>query len=157
MTDNAIPLLTHKKIEAMAEDVHTHQFNPNAVRHTKHLSDILGLSTMGVHLVRIEPGHDSTQYHYHHRDEEFIYVLSGRGIARLDDKEVEVGPGDFMGFTRQSCAHNLTNPFEEDLVYLMGGTRSPIDICDYPDIARRMYRVDGDKHYVDLANVEDVR
>ena len=48
-------------------------------------------------------------------------MLSGRGIARIDDHEYEVSAGDFMGFPTPSVAHHLTNPFDEDLTYLMGG------------------------------------
>lgn len=155
-TGDGLPLLTAADIESMAEVAHVHQFNDNAVRHTRALSDSLGLEHIGVHLVRLESGRDSTQFHFHHRDEEFIYILSGRGIAQLGDAEREVGPGDFMAFTRQSVPHNLNNPFEEDLIYLMGGNRSAIDICDYPRIGRRMYRVEGDKTFTDLEHIQPV-
>ncbi|MCB1694164.1 MAG: cupin domain-containing protein [Pseudomonadales bacterium] len=158
MTEDARtpPLLTSQEISRLAETVNVHQFNENAVRHTKSLSDRLGLTQIGVHLVRVEKGHDSTQFHFHHVDEEFIYVLSGRGIAEIGSERIEVGPGDFMGFAQHSVPHNLHNPFDEDLVYLMGGNRSPIDVCDYPKINRRMYRVDGNKEYVDFENLKAV-
>ena len=92
---------------------------------------MLGLVNIGVHLVRVETGHDSTQFHFHHQDEdEFIYILSGKGIAEIGD--------------------------EDDLVYLMGGSRSDIDIFDYPKLSRRMFRVDGVKTYVSLDQIMDV-
>ncbi|MDZ7687028.1 MAG: cupin domain-containing protein [Gammaproteobacteria bacterium] len=149
MTGTRLPLLTASDIEAMAEVAHTHQFNDNAVRHTRSIGDVLGLEHLGVHLVRLEPGHDSTQFHYHHMDEEFVYILSGRGIAELGEETREVGAGDFMAFGRLSVPHGMSNPFDEDLVYLMGGSRSDIDICDYPRLGRRMYRIQGEKEYVD--------
>ncbi len=62
-----------------------------------------------------------------------------------------------MAFTRESLPHSLHNPHDEDLVYLMGGNRSPIDICDYPRIGRRMYRTHGVKQYVELEDLHDVR
>ena len=65
---------------------------------TKSLGDATGLHHIGIHLVRVEPGHDSTQYHVHQGEEEFIYIVSGRGMAELGEDTVEVGPGDFMGF-----------------------------------------------------------
>ncbi len=157
MTDQPFPLLTEKEIREMSEVVHVHQFNENAVRHTKSLGDRLGLTTLGVHLVRIEPGHDSTQFHTHHQDEEFVYILSGRGIADIGDERLEVNPGDFMAFKQHSLPHCMNNPFDEDLVYLMGGTRCDIDICDYPRINRRMFRVNGKKQFLDLNDIEDVR
>ena len=150
------PLLTAADIEAMTEVAHVHQFNDNAVRHTRSLGDALGLEHMGVHLVRLEPGRDSTQFHFHHVDEEFVYILSGRGVAELGEETCEIGPGDFMAFARRSVPHNMSNPFDEDLVYLMGGNRSELDVCDYPRIERRMYRVFGNKEYVDEDNLHPV-
>ena len=150
------PLLNASDIAALAETRHTHQFNPNAVRHTRSLGDLLGLTRLGVHLVRLEKGRDSTQFHYHHVDEEFLYIIEGRGIAEIGDNRHEVGPGDFMAFTRESLPHNLSNPFDEDLVYLMGGNRSEFDVCDYPRINRRMYRIAGNKEYVDMEHLHHV-
>ncbi len=150
------PLLTARKIADMPEQHHVHQFNANAVRQTRSLSDAAGLSKIGVHLVRLGQGHDSTQYHFHHQDEEFLYVLSGCGIATIGDKSFEVGPGDFMGFTAPSDPHMLHNPHAEDLVYLMGGQRNAFDVCDYPSIKRRMYRIDGQKEAVEWDHLQHV-
>ncbi|HZJ61988.1 MAG TPA: hypothetical protein VFD36_00580, partial [Kofleriaceae bacterium] len=47
--------------------------------------------------------------------------VSGRARARIDDKEHDLGPGDFAAFPTPQAAHVLTNPFDEDCVYLMGG------------------------------------
>lgn len=156
MTDKPFPLLKAADIEKLQERVNVHQFNDNAVRHTRSIGDLLGLSDIGVHLVRLAQGNDSTQFHFHHIDEEFVYILSGKGIAEIGEEQHEVGAGDFMAFTRHSLPHNMHNPFEEDLVYLMGGSRSPIDVCDYPRINRRMYREHGVKQYVDIENLHEV-
>lgn len=154
--DRPYPLLTAEDIGELSETVRHHQFNDNAIRHTRSLSDELGLERIGVHLVRLEPGRESTQFHFHHQDEEFLYILSGRGIAEIGDDQHEVGPGDFMGFTGFSLPHSMRNPFDEDLVYLMGGERNPIDVCEYPRINRRMYRENGLKQYVDVEHLHDV-
>ena len=150
-----IPLLTAHDIENMDESVNIHQFNDKAIRHTRSLGDSLGLSTIGIHLVRLEQGYESTQFHFHHCDEEFIYILSGSGVAEIGDAEYKVSAGDFMGFCQHSLPHSLCNPNIEDLVYLMGGSRNEIDICDYPRINRRMYRVKGEKRYVDMEHLHD--
>lgn len=156
MSDETWPLLTAEQIENLEETAHRHQFNDNAIRHTRSLGDILGLSDIGVHLVRLEKGHDSTQFHFHHVDEEFVYILSGRGIAEIGEESREIGAGDFMAFKKHSLPHNMHNPFDADLVYLMGGSRSRIDICDYPRIGLRMYREDGVKQYVELDDLHEV-
>ena len=78
------------------------------------------------------------------------------GMAEIGNQEYEVGAGDFMAFGQKSLPHMLRNPFADDLVYLMGGSRNDIDICDYPKINRRMFRVNGHKTYVDMENLHNV-
>ncbi|MDB5863866.1 MAG: hypothetical protein JWO70_1672, partial [Betaproteobacteria bacterium] len=101
------------------------------------------------HLVRLKEGATSSVHHFHHQDEEWVYILSGRGTAEIGDDEHEVGAGDFMGFVAGSAAHCLRNAGAEDLVYLVGGNRLPFDVCDYPRIGKRRYRIDGKNVYVD--------
>ena len=147
-----------ERIARLPERAHVHQFNANAIRHTRSLGDLAGLSDMGIHLVRVEPGRDSTEHHFHGQDEEFLFVLSGSGEATIGEDTVPVGPGDFLGFPKGSPAHSLHVPAGagEALVYLMGGTRSPIDVCTYPHAGLRMYRIDGEKEYVTLSDVKPV-
>jgi uncharacterized cupin superfamily protein len=151
------PLLRAAAIRAMPEERRVHSLDPAAVRHTRSLGDATGLTSLGVHLVRLAPRTASTVYHFHHHDEEWVYVLSGRGVADIGDEKFEVGPGDFMGFVAGSLPHLLTNPHGEDLVYLVGGNRLPYDVCDYPRIRKRRYRVNGQNEYVDWDAVETKR
>ncbi|MBE9167764.1 cupin domain-containing protein [Pleurocapsales cyanobacterium LEGE 06147] len=64
-------------------------------------------------------------------------LLSGRGIAEIDDEEFEVGADDFLGFPAPSVAHHLRNPFETDLIYLMGGERQAVEIGDFLRLGKR--------------------
>lgn len=144
------PLLSAEAIAALPEATFVHPLNPRAIRHGRSLGDAVGFEHIGVHLVRVEPGHDSTQYHVHQAEEEFIYILSGRGLAEIGDETIEVGPGDFMGFAAGGLAHSLSNPFTEDLVYLVGGMRLEFDICDYPKVNTRLYRRGNQREYVEL-------
>lgn len=144
------PLLTAATISALPESSFVHPLNPKAIRHSRSLGDASGFEHIGVHLVRVAPGHDSTQYHVHQAEEEFIYILSGRGLAEIGNDTFEIGPGDFMGFVAGGLAHSLSNPFGEDLVYLVGGMRLEFDICDYPRVNRRLYRRGEQREYVEL-------
>jgi uncharacterized cupin superfamily protein len=92
------PLITAAARAELPEDVFVHPLNTNAVRHSKALAAAVGCIHLGVHWVRVTPGHDSTAYHRHRGEEEFIYILSGRGIATIGDETFEVQAGDFMGF-----------------------------------------------------------
>jgi uncharacterized cupin superfamily protein len=144
------PLIQASAIAALPEAIFIHPLNPKAIRHSKSLGDAVGFEYLGLHLVRIEPGHDSTQYHVHQAEEEFIYILSGRGVAEIGDETFQVGPGDFMGFAAGGLAHSLSNPFTEDLLYLVGGMRLEFDICDYPRVNTRLYRRGEQREYVGL-------
>jgi len=142
-------LLRAADIDAIEPFESRHQFNDNAVRSTRTLGTLVGLERIGVHLVRLAPGRESTQFHYHDADEEFLYVLAGRGVAEIGDRTYEVGPGDFMGFPAPSEGHSLKNPFDEDLVYLMVGERNANDVVHYPRIRRSMLKGPGGRRWVD--------
>ena len=143
------PLLPAADVQALAEVRRPHPLDASIVRHTRSLGDAVGLETIGVHLVRLMKGDTSSVLHMHHQDEEWVYILSGHGIANIGDEQHPVGPGDFMGFTAGSLAHNLHNPNAVDLVYLVGGNRWPFDVCDYPGVGKRRYRINGKNAYVD--------
>lgn len=131
----------------------SHPLNPSSDVHGTVLGEAVGLTRLGVNLLRIPPGKESFAYHRHYGEEEFIYILSGRGIAEIDDEEFEVGPGDFVGFpTTPLVSHHMRNPFDEDLVYLACGERQPYEIADFPRNGRRMVRVG---HKISIHRIDD--
>lgn len=150
-------LHTAAKIRRMKEQKFTHFLNPGAIRYTRSLGDAAGLKTLGVHLVRLKAGDESTEYHFHHQDEEWVYLLSGRGIAEIGGKKYTLHAGDFMGFISGSKPHAMKNPYKKNLLYLVGGNRCPLDVCDYPRINKRRYRMNGDNVYVDIAALKPVK
>lgn len=118
----------------------SHPWNPRSEMSGYQLAKSTGLRRLGVNLARIPAGKESFLYHSHWQEEEWIYILDGRGIARIDGTEYEVGPGDFMAFPTPGVAHHLRNPFEQELVYLMGGESREMDVADFPDLGKRMFR-----------------
>ncbi len=148
--------LSAEDIAALDERKHVHQFNDNAVRMTRSVGELLGLTRLGVNLIRLESGRDSTTHHYHDADEEFIYILSGKGLAKIGDETTAVGPGDFMAFTAPSAAHSLHNPNAEDLVYLVGGESNYPDVVHYPDIDRIMLKTGGKKSWFPAEQLTEV-
>lgn len=150
--------VTAAAIREASEQRFQHPLKAEAIRYTKSISDWVSLQRLGLHWIRVEPGQASTQFHCHHQEEEFIYILSGYGIAEIGETEYEVGPGDFMGFTAPSLPHCMSNPFDQDLVYLMGGERRPLDICDYPRLHQRLIRSGNERylyHWDDLHCSDD--
>ena len=71
------PLLTASDVQALPEEVRPHPLDASIVRHTRSLGDAAGLTTLGVHLVRLTRGGTSSALHLHHQEEEWVYVLSG--------------------------------------------------------------------------------
>lgn len=126
---------------AAQERAVTQRLNPNSHLLRTGLSRLAGLKRTHVTRGRIPPGKDSFAYHSHMIEEEWVYILSGRGVADIDGKHYEVGPGDFMGFPAPGIAHLLRNPFDAELVYLMGGEGLPLDVLDYPELGKRFLLV----------------
>ncbi|MGP4973343.1 cupin domain-containing protein [Psychrobacter alimentarius] len=155
-TDTHAYVLTKSDIDYTTETRHVHQFNENAIRHTVSLSDIVGLTKFGLHLVRVKAGDETTTHHYHEESDEFIYVLSGELSLRYGDEHYQLRAGDFVGFPAHGAAHSMRNDSDADATYLMGGSRPSIDITLYPEIDRKMYNIHGKKEYVDLEDLGEV-
>ena len=143
------PLWTAEDIAATPETHIRHPWNPKSDVHLRQLSIGAGLSRVALTMARIPPGKESFVYHSHERDEEFLFILSGRGRAEIGEEMYEVGPGDFMGFSAPGVAHQLSNPYDEDLVYLMGGERSGMDIGYFPRLGRRIVHTAAGIHAID--------
>jgi len=147
MSEQPRSLMRAEQIAAAKETRAVHPLNTRSEIFIRSLSESVGMSRVGVHVSRVPPGKESFAYHTHHYEEEFLYILSGRGMADIDGREVEVGPGDFLGFSAPSVGHNLRNPFDEDLVYLMGGERREFEVADFPRLGKRLVR-DREKAYI---------
>lgn len=139
MTNQKSLLLRTEQIAANLQSF-SHPWNPNSELLGTQLGRMVGLTRTGVNFVRVSPGKESFIYHSHHREEEWIYILSGHGVAEIDQEEFEVNSGDFIGFPTPSVAHHLRNTGDEDLVYLAGGENLDVEIADFPRLGKRMLR-----------------
>ncbi|BAZ66390.1 MAG: cupin domain-containing protein [Pelatocladus maniniholoensis HA4357-MV3] len=157
MNNNQKPrcLLKANAIKQLPEQTVCHPLNPNSEISGVSLSEQVGMQRIGFHLVKIPPGKESFIYHSHEFEEEFVYILSGRGIAEIDGVEFEVTTGDFMGFPTPSVGHHLKNPFDENLVYVMGGERREMEIADFPHLKKRMFRNRKQAQITDWDKLED--
>ena len=128
----------------------SHPWNPESLMLGTQLARSVGLRRTGVNLIRIPAGKESFAYHSHHHEEEWLYILSGRAVALIDDVEYDVGAGDFIGFPAPSVAHHLRNPGPDELVYLVGGENRENEIADFPRLGKRIVRRGKDVEVVDL-------
>ncbi len=90
--------------------------------------------------VELEPGNFAYGYHYHEANEEVFYIISGTGVVRTFDGEIQVKAGDIIGFpTGEKGAHVVKNESEsEKLVYLDFGTTISPEIVHLPDLNKIM-------------------
>jgi uncharacterized cupin superfamily protein len=149
MDKPSLNLVRAADIDAHAQEF-SHPWNPESLMRGTQLARSVGLKRTGVNLIRIPAGKESFAYHSHQHEEEWIYVLSGKAIALIDDVEYEIGTGDFIGFPAPSVAHHLRNPGPDELVYLVGGENRDNEIADFPKLGKRIVRRGKDVEIVDL-------
>lgn len=98
------------------------------------VGDAIGCEKIYVNIDYVKPGAVSVKYHSHSRQEEFFLILSGKGILRIDGKEVSIKTGDVISKPAgKDIAHQFINNSEEILQILDVGTREEDDIITYPD------------------------
>lgn len=156
MPDTYTHILTPNEIDLLDETTYTHQHNAQAVRHYRSLGDAAGLCKTGVHIVRIAPGSQASEPHTHEIEEEWVYILDGQAVSASGTEERVLGPGTFIAYRPGGPAHTLKNPFDQDLVFLCGGERSPFDICTYPDAGRRQFRHGDRREWVEVTDIHVV-
>jgi uncharacterized cupin superfamily protein len=107
----------------------------NQQRWNRRLGDHAGLMNFGVNITRIVPGGQSSSRHWHSRQDEFIYVLSGEVILETDAGEEVLRAGMCAGFAADSRdGHRFLNRTNADALLLVVGDRTPDDEVAYPDI-----------------------
>ena len=111
-----------------------------------------------VSIYEIPPLKSAYPYHYHCKDEEVFYIISGEGVLRTPEGERAVKAGDLLFFPAdESGAHKLTNASEtENLIYIDFDVIHDLDAAVYPDSGKigiwgkninRVYRLDSDVDY----------
>jgi uncharacterized cupin superfamily protein len=136
-------LVTADEIAAMDGIEKIHFLNPNAVRVNKSLGDLTGLTGLGFHIIEVEPGHDTTECHVHHHEDECVFVLSGQAVATIGDETFTIKAGDFIGYRKGGLAHSITNTGPDVLRCIVVGQRLPHDVGDYPRAKKRIFRNTG--------------
>lgn len=97
-----------------------------------------GLTQFGVNKLVLLPGQWSSQRHWHHKSDEFVYVLEGEVVLVSDAGEEILRAGDCAGWKAgETNGHHLQNRSQRDAVVLEVGSSLPDDIAEYPDIDLR--------------------
>ncbi|MGB3492006.1 MAG: cupin domain-containing protein [Elainellaceae cyanobacterium] len=104
-------------------------------RSRQRLGNAAGLTNFGVNLTTLEPGSASSLRHWHSRQDEFIYIVSGELVLVTDEGETVMKPGMMAAFPAgEANGHCLVNRTQESAVYLEVGDRTSGDSATYPDV-----------------------
>ena len=123
-----------------------------------------GGSKVGVLLEELPPHRQSVPLHWHTHEEEHLWFLAGHATLRLGDERHAVKAGDYVCFPAgRPLGHCLVNDGDEPCRYLVIGTRSPDDVCFYPDSKKVLVRAagrmilttEGSRDYWDGERVDD--
>jgi uncharacterized cupin superfamily protein len=123
-------------LEAIVGTLYPSPFDvPCLARERKKLGDAAGLTQFGVNLLRLPPGAWSSQRHWHEREDEFVYVLSGEVTLVTDDGAEVLRAGDTAGFKASDPnGHCIQNRSDHDAVALEIGSRIAGETAHYSDI-----------------------
>lgn len=133
-------VLRKERIDKMDGLKKIHFLNPEAQRVNKSLGDQTGLKHIAFHIVEVEPGRESTELHFHHHEEECVYILEGEATATIAEDTLRLEAGDFIAYPAGGKPHKLTNTGEQLLRCIVVGQRLDHDVVDYPSRKKRLYR-----------------
>ena len=147
-------IVTREEIEDYEGIDKTHFLNDNAQRRNKSLGDLTGLTGIGFHIIEIQPGRDSTEFHTHYHEDECVYILEGVAEATIGDTVAQVKAGDFIGYRAGGEAHKLFNNGSSVFRCIVVGQRLAHDVADYPLNKKRIFRQEGLPW--NLVDIEDI-
>ena len=118
-------------------------------REKRVLGDVFGLTQFGVNLTTLAPGSASALRHWHAREDEFVFVVSGE-ITLIDDLgEHVLTPGMCAGFKAGVAnGHCLVNKSAAPASYVEIGTRATEESAEYPDVDLRAEKRAGKWSYM---------
>lgn len=89
-----------------------------------------------VSIYEIPPLKAAHSYHFHYKNEETLYIISGKGSLKTPTGEKKVIAGDFLFFpANKNGAHKLINISRtEKLVYINFSTTHDKDVVAYTDL-----------------------
>lgn len=108
---------------------------------------------LGVNVTRVKKGFTACPFHGHQREDEAFYVLSGRGVLRYGEHLRDIRPGDCISCPAGTgVAHQIANPYDEDLVYLAMGVNDSHEVAFYPDNGKVLIRSLGKIGFLESAD-----
>ncbi len=103
-------------------------------------SEAGGLTQFGAYVETLSPGSQSSNRHWHEKEDELLYVLAGEVTVLENDGPHVLQPGDAACWPAGTPnAHTVVNRSAAPCSYVILGTRLAHDVCHYPDHGRTLY------------------
>jgi uncharacterized cupin superfamily protein len=109
-------------------------------RESVHLTDEGGLIQFGAHVQTLQPGPRSSDRHWHEKEDELLYMLSGEATVIEEDGPHTLGPGDAACWPAGSAnGHQVVNRSEAPCTYLIFGSGVEPEVVHYPERGDVLY------------------
>jgi uncharacterized cupin superfamily protein len=139
------------KLDPAAVPVKTGSIYPSpyremmAGRSSLRLGEAGGLTQFGVNLVTLEPGALSSLRHWHHHEDEFVWVTEGECTLIQDAGETVMRAGDCAAFPAgHPDGHHFRNHTGRVARFLVVGTKAPQETAVYSDIDMMVHLTPGE-------------
>jgi uncharacterized cupin superfamily protein len=98
------------------------------------IGSLIGAEHLGGTVFEVGPGRKGYPYHWEAAQEEWLLVLVGTPTIRTPQGEQELRPGDLVAFAAgPDGAHQVLNPSDAPVRFLMLSNRSRPNVVVYPD------------------------
>jgi uncharacterized cupin superfamily protein len=105
------------------------------------VGEAVGGEQLGASLYELGEGERSFPYHFHHGNEEWLFVIAGSPLVRTPDGEQVVKRGDVLCFpVGPGGAHQVTGP---GTILIVSEKRLP-EVVEYPDSGKIGVRPSGE-------------
>ena len=102
----------------------------------KALSDAGGRARIGFGLMELPSGSNTKPGHWHSKEEEHLFALSGTATLHLGDDKLALSKGTYVCFPAgQPVPHFISNDSQESFTYIIVGERIKDDEVTYPQSA----------------------
>ena len=116
-----------------------------AGRSRRAMTKDLGLTQFGINMTTLAPGAMSSLRHWHVKEDECVFVVSGALWLVTNDGEVKLTAGMVAGFPAgEANGHHMINRSGEPASYLEIGTRSSDEDVTYSDVDLKLVRANGE-------------
>lgn len=131
-----------KELPAVSASLYPEPYRSTVLpRELRRLGDAFGLTRIGVSLVTVLAGKQSSVLHHHTHEEELVYMLEGELVLHTREGEEVLRPGMVVAYRAGAGeSHHMINRSDESATYLVVSNRHPDDQVEYPDADLAVHR-----------------